>query len=477
MLVQNNLVKLPYKLQTQSTEKVLHPTFKSNEMKPIDKLELGNISPLKSGLAKLDKITKKEYDSLTEQEKVALRSFSSSLSNYGHSLETDLRSHYFIADLIKTIMNKQFGEGNYVLMPIGRSLSSIGKLLELQIGKDNVKNIPLSKLGEYCIYAQDGFEKYFNSINTFTSQDGFRDFKEYLSSIGLSKELVENSDKNYVIIDYSFSGKSIRAAYDILTCDELLGNTKQNVCTVSINELLDIIKPSRKSGFEYSDKYNILEQFEWARFKPYSFVGGLHCDNIKDINTAKDYMLFAKKYWSQSCLEETIKTHKQFGFGLLDQEFSDKKYCQPNLSFYDLNKKYPNQNKYVWETSWDRLYKDVDHDTKEIYKVMGGLKKPVERLRYYNEKLQKESPETETLFHIEFQEINDAFNSLENLAKEAIGISKKPSATSGIEYYLAFRPRLFFKLKELSQKFSTENKTKILNLMEKRFNQAIKSLS
>ena len=103
MLVQNNLVKLPYKLQTQSTEKVLHPTFKSNEMKPIDKLELGNISPLKSGLAKLDKITKKEYDSLTEQEKVALRSFSSSLSNYGHSLETDLRLHYLLQISLKQL--------------------------------------------------------------------------------------------------------------------------------------------------------------------------------------------------------------------------------------------------------------------------------------------------------------------------------------------------------------------------------------
>ena len=232
MLVQNNLVKLPYKLQSPITQKISYPTFKSNEMKPIDKLELGNISPLESGLAKLDKITKKEYDSLSEKEKIALRTFSSSLSNYGHSLETDLRSHYFMTNVIKTSMDKQFGAGNYVIIPIGRSLSSVGKLLELHIGKDSVKNIPLSNIGKFYTTANEGFEKYVAAIDEFTSIEGFNKFKKHLSSIGLDKETVENSGKNYVIIDYAYKGDSIKAAYDILTCEKLLGNTKQNIsCT------------------------------------------------------------------------------------------------------------------------------------------------------------------------------------------------------------------------------------------------------
>lgn len=479
MLVQNNLVKLPYKLQSPITQKISYPTFKSNEMKPIDKLELGNISPLESGLAKLDKITKKEYDSLSEKEKIALRTFSSSLSNYGHSLETDLRSHYFMTNVIKTSMDKQFGAGNYVIIPIGRSLSSVGKLLELQIGKDSVKNIPLSNIGKFYTTANEGFEKYVAAIDEFTSIEGFNKFKKYLSSIGLDKETVENSGKNYVIIDYAYKGDSIKAAYDILTCEKLLGNTKQNICAVSINDLFGIVRSNRKNDYDRTKSY-ILEQLEDSRYKPYSIVGRLNYTDLKDIKNAIDYKFQAKNYLSY---EETVKKHKAFGFMLLDTEFSGKeKPYQQQISFLDYGKKYKGQKNYLWKRPIIQLFVDVKQDTRECYKVMNKLKKTVEMLQDYTNKLYEISIEKGILFQNEFKEINEIFDSLRQLSNQMLEEHEKVNGEDytkryAEDYYFRFRPMLYFKLKELRQKFSAENIAEILELMERRFNQLSKNSS
>lgn len=475
MLVQNNISKFTSKLQSSILQKTSYPIFKSNGIKQVDKLELGNISPLESGLAKLDKITKEEYNSLTEQEKNALRSYCSTLTNYDHSLEIDLESHYFITNIVKTIMDKQFGEGNYVIIPVGRSLSSIGKLLELQIGKDNVKNIPLSNIRQYFARAEQGFESNVDAINRFTSNVGFEDYKKYLSSIGLSRKAVENSNKNYVIVDYRYTGNSLEAAYNILTSDELLGNAKQNIHAVSINEILNSLG-FVSDNLTISKIFTVIDDLESTRYKEYSFVGKL-LGELEDLDSAINYKDYVKKTCEN--YDEVIKKTKSFGFLLLDTEFSGKeKPYQDALSFINYSSIYPSQKRKLWFEPKAQFADDVRLDLKEIYKVMKIFKEPVDMLYNYSKKLQEISPEKESLFQEEFKEIKEEFINLRKLAdKILIKYGRFDSmGRIGEEYYSTFRPMLFFNLNELRQKFSVENKTKILKSMQARFNQISKTL-
>ena len=75
MRITNNLTTRPQKISPLNfAKKISYPSFKS--IKGVDSIGFGNISPLQSGLAKLDKINKAEYDSLTDAEKLALRTAS-----------------------------------------------------------------------------------------------------------------------------------------------------------------------------------------------------------------------------------------------------------------------------------------------------------------------------------------------------------------------------------------------------------------
>ena len=50
-----------------------------------------------------------------------------------------LNYHDLAATSIKNTLESNYGFGNFVVIPIGRSLSSIGQCLGLKIGEDNVK--------------------------------------------------------------------------------------------------------------------------------------------------------------------------------------------------------------------------------------------------------------------------------------------------------------------------------------------------
>jgi len=163
----------------------------------------------------------------------------------------------FAANKVKTELDKKYGEKNYVVIAIGRSVSSIAELLKI-MGIEAI-NIPLSGLRKRTV--KDIPEDYLHT------------YKSYLVQSGLSKtDLKNNPDKTYVIMDYSNSGKSLKRAEEMLKSDYLLGDAK-NLTAVSINELLG--KDYKKRKFE--------DLFNCSRFKDFSFVGKLHVDNLNNV--------------------------------------------------------------------------------------------------------------------------------------------------------------------------------------------------
>ena len=336
------------------------PAFKGNIHPNVDIIEFGTSPVYEKALTKLNKINKEEYDSLTYNEKEALRK--NLIANEARLLNKDFLSedlpmHHFAADSIKTVFDEQYGENNYVVITIGRSLSSISKLLEMKIGEENVKNIPLSHVDEF--YAGDNFLRYSQAIDNFTGKYGFADFKKYLASIGLDKETIESSGKNYILMDYCHTGKSLDGAYTVLTSDQLLGNKKKNITTASIENVTFLTDPKLSRKLDH--------YLTTMKYKQYSFVDKFH-GKMTNLDTVIDYHKFGNKI-----NQETLKL---FGFAMLDSQFSN----HPYNSEVKLIRKYNNPNGSIWNSPDAQYNIDTNEDMQEVFKLMKRLERPIDQI-------------------------------------------------------------------------------------------------
>lgn len=302
----------------------------------------------KTAMGKLQKITKEEYLSLTKNEKRILRkkiektSFLENIKTV--NADETVALHEFCANSIKKVLDKKYGEGNYVAIPIGRSLSSIGKALSLKIGEENVKNIPMSILENFYFPNDENGEK---AIEKFSKTKGFKDFKKLLASMGLSKEEVLNSDKQYVLLDYTSSGISLEAGFRILNSKEFFGNKKGNLCATSLNKVLNTVEMPKDEKLQaIKDKISkvypnvkkdgqiLPKLLSDSLFKPLSLIGKTKYD-FSNISVAADYR---KIYETRP---ESIENRKLFGFALLDSF-----YTRTEPSFADMIELSPKDNRY-----------------------------------------------------------------------------------------------------------------------------------
>ena len=234
-----------------------------------------------------------EYSKLNNRELNVLRKRYNKLKakkeKYYSSIET---VHKVLADSIKSRFDKLYGEGNYTVIVIGRSLSSVGKLLGYNIGENNVKNIPLSSAQKY----------HSGRIVKEAKEEGkLQKFLDFLKSLHLSKDDIEK-DKNrkFVLIDYCISGYSLQGAFDLLQSKFVLG-IQENFFKE------DILNACIKDAQMLFDIKNLLYAHG---LKDFSFVK--KCEKLE--NTPKAIVKPSK---------EGKKT-KLFWFNLLDMAMKDK---------------------------------------------------------------------------------------------------------------------------------------------------------
>ena len=212
---------------------------------------LGLISKCQTSLNRIGKITLESVSNADETTIQFLR------NNSPQRLKELAQLNCFAADKIRTELNKKFGENNYVLIAVGRSLSSIAELMG-KMGVDT-KIIPLSGLRRADI---DNL-----------SSEGLQIYKTYLTQIGLSKtELKKNKDKKYILMDYTYYGRTLEKTEKILKRDDMLGNA-ENLIAIPVSEVL---------GEDYSMK-KYKKFFEYCRFKDYACVGKLHVNYLANV--------------------------------------------------------------------------------------------------------------------------------------------------------------------------------------------------
>ena len=216
--------------------------------------KISNVNLISECHSRLNKIGEMTFENVKNAD-IKTRRFL--IKNSPARLKELAKMNCFAANKVKTELDKKYGEKNYVVIAIGRSVSSIAELLKV-MGVET-KNIPLSGLRKKTV--KDIPEDYLHT------------YKSYLVQIGLSKtDLKNNPDKTYVIMDYSNSGKSLKRAEEMLKSDYLLGDAK-NLTAIPINELLG--KDYKKRKFE--------DLFNCSRFKDFSSVGKLHVDKLNNV--------------------------------------------------------------------------------------------------------------------------------------------------------------------------------------------------
>lgn len=278
--------------------------------------------------------TKEEYLKLSEAQKTKLRKeFELLEARHPRKLLSIGEIHAYIADCIKDTFNKRFGENNYIVIPIGRSLSSIGKALSIKIGENNVINIPMSRAGRFCTnpVLPSDYKKF---VNTVRKDRGLKTFKKYLKSHNLSRNDIETSGKNYILMDYCCNGYSLIGAEQFFKSEEIWGNKKNNIFAVDFLQLLDMYDEDiidSRIKFLQEDKslfsqisYNLFD----SAYKKYATVG--KAITLKDTITASQKKL--NSYWIPRAtklvwfnLIDTIMTGKgDFKVKLKQNVFNDK---------------------------------------------------------------------------------------------------------------------------------------------------------
>ena len=214
-------------------------------------IQSGTISRCHKYLDKMGKINQQKVQKLPQEVKDLLREITPA------RLKELAQLNCFAADKIKSELDNKYGGNNYVLIAVGRSISSIAELMG-KMGA-NIKIIPLSGLRRA-------------DINDISSR-GLYTYKAFLKTIGLSKEkLEENKDKTYILMDYTYYGRSLEKTEKLLKQNNMLGNAP-NLISMPVCEVL---------GLDYQRR-GFKRLFEYSRFKDYSYVGKLPIDNLKNV--------------------------------------------------------------------------------------------------------------------------------------------------------------------------------------------------
>ena len=216
--------------------------------------KVSNVGLFSKCQSKLNEIGKMTLENVSKTDK-GTRQFLREISPA--RLKELAKMNCYAADKVKQVLDSKYGKNNYILVAIGRSVSSIAETLE-SMGVD-IKIIPMSGLRRR--YVDDIPKKDLDTYKTFLVQKG-------LSKADLNK----NKDKKYIVTDYAYYGRTLERATELLKKEEMLGNAP-NLVSMRINDIL---------GEDYDTK-QFRTLFKFNRFKNYSYVGRLHVDNLDKV--------------------------------------------------------------------------------------------------------------------------------------------------------------------------------------------------
>lgn len=354
-----------------------------------------------------------EYRKLTTLEINRLRYKYKTLLNdnfYFYNSIADI--HDYAATCMQTVFDNRFGKGNYIVLPIGRSLSSICKSLSYKIGEENVINLPLGNARRFYNRTQNAlsYETLYQQIST---AKGLETFQEYLKSVNLTKEYLENSKKNLILTDYCYTGESLKGAEALIKSNLILGNKKNNIFAVDFLNLLKATKIEKneipESILEFIEKTNcrtlqklIGLTLNASKYKNFSFVG--HSPTLADTMRAA----------TANRLKKAQPETRLVWFKLLDKEMSpNKKVLQVELITPHTQTNYSKQKIEPWHNSKSQYESDLRNDIQKICEIMINFDGNLSKHSQSQEQKQKYLLKKTELYNL-YNHITDYYNEQSN---------------------------------------------------------------
>lgn len=314
--------------------------------------------------------SKDEYIKLSEKQKNKLReNFRLLEAENPKNLKSIGEIHAYAANCIKKTFDERFGENNYVVILIGRSLSSIGKSLGVKIGENNVINVPMSNSYRYKT-DPTSLTEYRHFINNLKRDDGIQTMKKFLELHNLSRKDIETSGKNYILMDYCFKGNSLIGAEQFFKSEEVWGNKNNNIFAVDFLQLLnkydeESITPKIKLIPEGQNIFNRIQSKLYScGYKKYS--------TINKAPELRDTMAASKE--NQNIFRIPKET-KLVWFNLIDSIMKEKGDFQVKIkkNLFDdelFSQKAKNQKIEPWHNSESQYINDLTNILNEINKIL-----------------------------------------------------------------------------------------------------------
>lgn len=331
--------------------------------RPIDLLIRGlNLDPLMH----FEKFTKEEYLRLTPAEIKSLRARSFKVIKDSLSIGVNAFDdvHSVSSVILQDMFDNFFGKGKYVVITLGRSLSTVGKALGYRIGEENVVNLPMSWSRRFkpdTTRTCDHFSIY-QKINSH--QEGLDKFLAYLGKLGLNRDKVLSSGKSYVLMDYCFSGDSMKGAEFLFKSDYVWGPNAK-VYTVDILDALskyDI--PSLGTVNKYGNKVDsdidaislFTKTFCGSHLKSFSLVGR----SISLAETEVAATRLPEVSWAARKERDLVK------FRLLDNAMSSKVPSVPKIKSSDGDFQLSGQRVQPWRDYMSQGESDIRNDIQRV---------------------------------------------------------------------------------------------------------------
>ena len=323
----------------------------------------------KDPIKKFKYFTKEEYLKLTENQKNRLREEYKKLEEENPYIYTSMGEiHAYAADCIKQTFDKRFGKNNYVVLPIGRSLSSIGKALAIKIGEENVVNVPLSSAGRF-LPTTPTIEEYKDKLS-FIKNNGIDNLINFLEEKHLTKQNIETSNKHYILTDYCVSGFSLQGAEQLFKSNLVWGNKKNNIHAVDFIKILDKFdnKASNNTMNKEMKTINVHQKLERIlydeEYKPFATIGRAISLN----NTTKASKIILNSF-------NTPRETKLAWFNIIDTIITNKSNFQVKYKTNELEKdiwnpKAPKQKVEIWNNVKSQYKSDLINDINEISKIL-----------------------------------------------------------------------------------------------------------
>lgn len=336
-----------------------------------------------------EKFSQKEYEKLSLTQRNRLRYEYRILSEINPSYFGEVAEmHEFAANSLKTVFDNRFGENNYIVVPIGRSVSSVGKVLGLKIGEENVINVPLSDARRF--FSEDPITwQYAKFLENVKKEQGFDTFLKFLESVHLSKKDIETSGKNYILLDYCSSGDSLKGAERLFKSDLVWGNSKRNIYAVDFINAISRVKNVNSKNI--NDCLGTFENAIVNKFSHYLLVSKFK--NISVVGKAH-YFKDTLGALPENTIKNANKESKLVLFNLLDKTLSKSKDKIPDLEIRPLVEdlfvpRFDNQQVEVWHDVKSQYKSDLRDELDDINKIMIKVEQLGASKICSNDKLQK----------------------------------------------------------------------------------------